>query len=217
MQTRRSFLRFGFGVLAFSLLPAAVGAQETVSVPATAASIIQADGPKQGSNSDRFFNVEGKGKGKYACYGVLRFDLSSLKSSLDKKYGAGKYAITGVSLQLAQSNAAFTGSGAIKFFFTPDDTTPPGSLKYPYDPKGSTLKGTLLSTDKFVKETPADYNLFKGQSATGDFAKHLLQGKTLTLVVAEGEDNVAATWAGQKPPKSLKPPTLVVKAVPGGK
>lgn len=131
--------------LALTLLAAtaSVFAQSPLAAPALQTAIITATGPKQGSTGTRYFNVEGKSTGKYADFGVVRFDISKIKSDLAKQLGKGK--VTDVTLSLAQSNAAFTKDGTVDFYFTPDDTTDVTSasspLKYPYDPKGKLLTG----------------------------------------------------------------------------
>jgi hypothetical protein len=219
------------------------GAQTLFTVPASQSSNIQADGPKQGANSDKYFNIEGGSNKNYADYGVLRFDISHLRADLDKKFGPGRYKITGVTLHLTQSNARFTRNGGVNFYFTPDDATDIRSrtspLKYPYHAAGSALRGELIVSGKFVQGTSNGkkgkedkngkngkivagtgqidhYDLFKGHGGQTSLPGHLLKSKTLTLVVSEGEPGVAATWAGQSANGNLKPPVLTVIASPTG-
>ncbi len=193
-------------------------AQTAFSVPATQTAMIQSDGPKQGKSAERYFNVEGKSHDKYMDYGVLRFDTKTLKADLDKKFGSGKYKITGLALQLTQSNAAFTKDGSVQFYFSPDDKadlkTPTSPLKYPYNPKGPLLRGEALAKATFAKggekadptnPHPTDYDLFKGEPGQAALLTAIAQGKTLTLIVAEADPGVAATW-------SAKSATLNVKA-----
>jgi hypothetical protein len=210
----------------FVFLPVAVGlflgetasAQTAFPVPATQTAMIQPDGPKQGPTAARYFNVEGKSHEKYVDYGVLRFDTKTLKADLDKKFGAGKYKITGLTLQLTQSNASFTKDGGVEFFFSADDKTdihtPTSPLKYPYNPKGALLAGAPLAKGVFAKAAektdpattkPTDYDLFKAEVGQKALVAALTQGKTVTVVVAEADPGVAATW-------SAKTVTLVVKA-----
>ena len=197
-------------------LAAAACAQAPVPVSQTA--MIQADGPKQGLNTTRYFNVEGKSQNKYTDYGVLRFETKALKAELDKKFGAGKYKITAVTLHMTQSLAPFTKDGGIEFYFSPDAKTeiktPASPLKYPYKPKGTLLTGEKLGKGTFTKPASqaapsapvaADYDLFKGEPGRKPLLAALTQGKTVTLVVAETDPNVAATW-------SAKSITLLVKA-----
>lgn len=210
--------------------------QETTPVTASQTAIIQADGPKTGATGERYFNVEGKGKGKYADFGVVRFDLSKLKTTLDQKYGAGKYRVVDIELALTQSNASFTANGDVEVYYTPNDTTDVQTLKYPYDPKGKALPGSLVASGKFVRGgvAPQEAAATGGKAADasekskggaldtfecaksrgfGALAKHVLLGKTVTLVLREGDPNVAATWAG-KSSTNFKPPVLVVKTEP---
>jgi hypothetical protein len=195
-------------------------AQTAFPVAATQSGMIQTDGPKQGKNAARYFNIEGKSHEKYMDYGVLRFETTALKAQLDKKFGAGKYRVTGLSLRLTPSNAAFTQNGGVLFYFSPDAktdiTTSASPLKYPYNPKGPLLRGAPLGKIAFTKAAektlpknalPVDYDLFKGEAGQKDLIAAVSQGKTITLVAAEADPGVAATWSG-------KAVTLTVKAAP---
>jgi len=81
--------------LGLLLFGGVASAQTAFPVPVTQTAMIQIDGPKKGANAGRYFNVEGKSHDKYMDYGVLRFETKGLKADLDKKFGAGKYKITG--------------------------------------------------------------------------------------------------------------------------
>jgi hypothetical protein len=200
---------------------------DTVSAPAVQTAYIRPDGPQKGANGDRFLDVEGKDTGKYACYGIARFDAKSVKSALDAKFGAGKWRITGLSLELTQSNAGFSKDGSVQIYLSQGAAPDLGALKYPYTPKEGPLHGDLLTTVKYVKSAAPPGNVGKagdpaapktdscdilkgtaGQSLAGAIS----QGKTITLVLAEADPTVAATWAGLKPSGQHKPPTLIVKA-----
>ncbi|MCW3099650.1 MAG: hypothetical protein JWL77_5268 [Chthonomonadaceae bacterium] len=210
--------RFVFLPIVGSLLLGGVASAQTAfPVPATATAMIQADGPKQGPNAARYFNVEGKSHGKYMDYGVLRFETKGLKADLDKKFGAGKYKITAVALELTQSNAAFTQDGGVLFYFSPDDKadikTSTSPLKYPYNPKGALLPGTALGKATFAKSGekadptkphPTDYDLFQGQPGQKALLAALAQGKTVTLIVAEADPAVAATWTAKSAVLNVK-------------
>lgn len=200
---------------------------DTVSAPAIQTAYIRPDGPQKGANGDRFLDVEGKDTGKYACYGIVRFDAKTVKSALDTKFGAGKWRVTGLSLELSQSNAGFSKDGGVQIYLSQAATTEFGALKYPYSPKEGPLRGDPLATVKYVKSAaPAgeagkgaesvapktdSFDLLKGTAGT-TLAGTITQGKAVTLVLAEADPTVAATWAGQKPSGQHKPPTLIVKA-----
>lgn len=203
--SRSALLPLLFGSLFLSSL---TSAQSVVPVKQT--SMIQSDGPKKGKSADRYFNVEGKSHDKYMNYGVLRFETKALKAELDKKYGAGKYKITAVTLQLTQSNAAFTQDGTVLFFFTPDAKTEikeaSSPLKYPYNPNGAPLHGLSLGKITFnkagektdpSKPHATGYPLLKGDPGQNALVAALTQGQTVTLVLAEGDPNVAATWSAK--------------------
>lgn len=223
-------------------------AADTVTVPAVQTAYIRSDGPVKGSNAERYLDVEGKSTGKYACYGVVRFDGKSLKSSLDARYGAGKARITGLTLELTQSNARFTKNGSVVIYLSQAVSVDVSMLKYPYDPKAGSTHGEPIATVRFIQSAEAGgkeagavkgkgnttapnqskqaggeekpdasapgktdmYDLMKGAKGH-TLANILAQGKAVTLILVEGEPTVAATWAGQKPDGTHKPPILIVK------
>lgn len=204
-------------------------AADTFTVPAVQAAYIRPAGPQQGANGERYLDVQGKNTGDHACYGVVRFDGKRLKSDLDAKYGAGKYRITGLTLELTQSNAKFTKDGGVLIFFSLNDAPDVTTLKYPFDSKAAPLFGQQIATVKFVKgadtaagQPPApskvdDYDLTTGATkmVKGDaLIGGLTRGKVVTLVLVEGDPDVAATWAGLKPVGTRKPPVLIIKATP---
>lgn len=205
--------------IALLLLGGAASAQTEFPVAVTQSANIQSNGPKQGATAERYFNVEGKSHDKFSDYGVLRFETKSLKADADKKFGAGKWKITGVLLHMTQSNAAFTKDGTVDIYYSADDKadvkTAASPLKYPYSPKGEHLKGELIGKGTFAKAdakaTPppsmlSEFDLLKSQPGQKDMLAALSQGKTVTLIVAEADPAVAATW-------SAKGVALAVKAV----
>ncbi len=209
--------RFAFLPLLGGILLSGVAHAQS-PVLATQTAMILADGPKQGPTAERYFNVEGKSHDKYRGYGVLRFETKALKAELDKKFGAGKYKITGVALHMTQSSAAFTKDGSVEFYISSDaktDIKTPGSpLKYPYDPKAGLLHGELLGKATFTKPATkaalaaaiaGNYVLFQGLPGQISLIAALSQGLPVTLIVAEADPGVAATW-------SAKAVTLTIKA-----
>ncbi|MEP6756975.1 MAG: hypothetical protein ABJA67_15830 [Chthonomonadales bacterium] len=204
------------------------------SVPAESAVTVNALGPVSGANGDKYLNVEGKSKDKYACFGVLRFKTTVLKAELDKKFGVGKYKVTGVKLELSQSNAKFSAAGNVKVYFSADAKTATTGLKYPYNPTGKTLAGSQVGQVTFTPvpnpapATPAGaktdkpaprpeshrdvVDISKG-AGSGALSTAISSGAVVTLVLAEGDAAVAATWSGTAPVGKNKPPAIVVTAV----
>jgi len=190
---------------------------EATSKPSTTSIILQ-NGPKTGDNGAKYLNVEGKSKGKYASYGLVRFDLTAAKAELDKMFSAGKYQITGIALNLSQSIAGFSAAGGVNIYYTPDDSTAATGLKYPYNPSGPSLKGLQVGSCKFAvsaAHSPAgktrDICDLTKLAGSKELANHIMQRKTLTLILAEADPNVAATWAGKE---NGAPPLLSLKASP---
>lgn len=224
------FLALGL-TLTGSCIVRAQTADNAISLPATYTTYIGQQGPQKGPNAEKYFNIEGKSTGKYACFGVIRFNGKVVKGELDTKYGEGKYKVTDVTLKLTQSNASFSKDGTVFVYFSQDDSAEPTALQYPYDPKGKTLMGAQVGILKYVKDGGKPQEPAKGEAGkeatsgvTTDscnlssgvagkaLATALAQGKTVTLVLAEGDPTVAATYAGFKPVGQRKAPSLVIKA-----
>ena len=198
---------------------------QTFSTPATEAVTIGANGAITGAKGDKFFNVEGKAKEKFSCYGVLKFDGAKLKKELDAKLGANKYILNIATLELTQSNAKFTSNGSVNVYLTSMTKEDLAKLKYPYSPTSSSNKGELIGTCNFIQKERADTKETVSKAITPTFKvdaieftnKGLLaaiaKGESITIVLAEGGPNVAATWAGKLPNGSAKLPTLKVKAI----
>ncbi len=209
-----STYRYGVAaVLAMLVCAPAARAQDTA--PASSTSIIEAAGPKPGDNGKRHLNVEGKDKGKYACFGLVQFDGAALKTTLDKKYGVGKYKVTGLTLELARSSASFSAAGKVNVY-TLAGKVDAAALKYPLDLKGN-LKPALLGSIEFTVSAKAagfaaadadKLDLIKGGKGAAIFTT-LSTGGVVTLALAEGDSKVAATWAG-KENSQVAAPTLNV-------
>ncbi len=224
-QIRTLTLRVAaLGMLTFGLLTRSQFAQAAPpaapELKAVQAVTVEASGPKSGDNGDKFFNIEGAKNGKYACFGLLRFDGATLKKELDGKYGAGKYKITNVTLQLTQSPAKFSKDGPVNIFFRAD-TTPNlnvQSLKYPYAPGDKTIGGSKIAVgvpSKTSAKAEAEESVVEAYNLTNDASgsglKDALQaGKIVTLVLTAGDEAVAETYAGLKGVRKRKAPTLVV-------
>ncbi len=116
MRTPGLWLAPALGLALTTGVPAAVKAADSIALPAIQAAYIRANGLQTGNNGERFFDVEGKDTGKYACYGILRFDTAAIKSDLDKRFGGGKYKVVGVTLELSQSLAKFTKDGSVLIY-----------------------------------------------------------------------------------------------------
>ena len=208
------------------------------SVPADQTVTVNAMGPVTGPSGDKYFNVEGKAKGKYACFGLIKFNTASLKEGLDKKFGPGKYQISTIILEMNQSNAKFTAGGGIKVYYSADAKVDPAKLKYPFDAKSNSLAASSIAAISFTPaamptlsavtinkdnksakkpprpETHRDaIDLSKG-AGSKLLNSTVLSGGIITLILAEGDNNVAATWSGKSPVGLNKPPRLSVVAGP---
>ncbi|MEQ8660947.1 MAG: hypothetical protein RLW62_09030, partial [Gammaproteobacteria bacterium] len=161
-----------------------------------------------------FFNVQGAANGNFASYGVARFDGAAVKAAFDDAYGAGMWVLDGVSLELVQANAGFTTDGGVSVAWSDDDATGIlenlSPLAYPLD--GEFADAVTLTSYTFTEiasGTTESYALPDVGGLWGD----LLAGDIITLLFAETDANVAATYAGLTN-FSYAGPTLVVSAAP---
>ncbi len=74
---------------------------------------IQPGGPREGEGGTKYFNIEGKDNGKFACFGVLVFEMP-------KKIDGSK--IKSATLAFVQSVPAFAKDGDIKILLAPSWT-----------------------------------------------------------------------------------------------
>jgi len=216
MRSRSLQIAFNLAILTL-LVPSAMA---QVSVKATSTAIIEQNGPKQGGTSLRYFNVEGKDKGKYSCYGLVQFDAKSMLAAIKKASPNGTAKLKQVRLDLVQSIASFSASGSVRVYYVPG-APDPKSLKYPFN-LDQTAKAKALADLKFTVAAAAksssraphataivDKCVLSATVNANDLERVLASSPVLTLALVETSPGVAATWAG-KAHQSLPPPTLVL-------
>ena len=116
------------------------------------------------------------------------------------------WAIGDITLSLAQANAAFSKDGQVDFAFTPDTTTP---ILYPdttlkYDatlaPASGQLAQDYIVSGQYVKRNNGDidaFSLFANNPGGEALKSAILAGGLVTIIGNDGDDDVAATWAGK--------------------
>lgn len=204
-------------------LAAALGAAGAQAADSTAIgnATVQGAGVRTGSNGEAFLNIEGSANGSFASYGVVRFDLGTVQSQFDAQFGAGKWAISSITLQLTQSNASFTSDGDVGVYFTNNDSvalTSPSPLTYANFGTSFADASRILGYT-FHQTATGDtdaYTLYDrnavgtaGATALANDATH----DTLTTILLRDESaTVAATYAGYTN-FSDAGPTLDIQAV----
>lgn len=170
---------------------------------------IRSTGPLTGSGGDNFLNILGDNQtAATRCYGILRFDLTRIRSQFNATYGAGNWRVRNVDLRMTQSNFAQTANGTVIFSHTTDDTTNIKTAASPFRyPSPQPAGQTVIRTFNFVRndDTTDVINLF-GPSRTGGgadvVANDIRTDNTLTLVISPDNANtpgVGATYRGQNP------------------
>ncbi len=166
---------------------------------------VQPAGPRAGANGKAFFNMEGStvGGASFSSFGVADFDFSSLS------LGSTATGVVGATLQLTQSNAAFSATGPVSVYLStqtgvsidPANT----SLNYVTGNNGSAAVDTdlspltLLGTGTYTVGANGDqdfYALTFSGGALSTFLSAINGGGTLRLVVTADTDTTAATYAG---------------------
>ncbi len=194
-----------------------VGGQE-----ATDNATVQPAGPRPGGNGKNFFNIQGSDNNQFASFGVADFaavDISALSNSVAS--------INSVTFSLVQSNAGFSTTGPLNFWFTSDlatDIQPGSSLAF--DPSAGALPdgvGTQLADLFFVGSgtytlaNTGDVDMFTFDSlsaATEAFlVNQLNMSNALRAVITPDNATVSATYAGFSN-NTLVGPTLSFNVVP---
>ncbi|MBX3376317.1 MAG: hypothetical protein KF678_04865 [Phycisphaeraceae bacterium] len=229
-------------VVAAAGLASGVMGQVTASSVAVLTGTIQPGGPRQGVNGDRFFNIEGLNNGAFSSYGVARWDLTQVRADFDAAFRAGQWQIAAVELELTQDNAAFSLSGPVAVYYTPDDVTDikttASPLFYPlFDPLtfASDLPlgngGNPVLSYTFTLGVTGDldrYTQAGGSHAGGpvnpaealalapDLVQDIRTDNFLTLVFNDGDPATAATYRGQESFSGRVGPNLFITAVGTG-
>ncbi|MCQ9378383.1 PEP-CTERM sorting domain-containing protein [Methyloversatilis sp. XJ19-49] len=190
--------------LTAAVLSVAALSAHAADVEAFQNATVQPGGVRTGGSGINFFNVEGADFGSFASYGVVRFDIASLKSQFDAQYGVDGWVVDSISLSLTQSNASFTANGAVDVHFTGNDSisiVSPSPLQYPFAGDFADAQQILSYTfTEIASGTLETYSLFNRSASNNAGAQALaadiLSDSRVTLALVEGDSGVAATYAG---------------------
>ncbi len=177
-------------------------------------STIQPGGPRPGSQNSGFWNIEGSNNGNFASYGVADFSIAALQIPEGEMLSS----LNLLSFQFTQSNAGFTNSGGMRFFFTTDTSTiigNGGGSPLFYDSsagEGGLGAGQLapkyeLGLKTFVEVATGtvdtfDFTLDGLDPAGMSYLMDLFtNGGTFRLIVAATDATTAATYAGAGSPR----------------
>src|SRR5262249_49540437 len=156
-----------------------------------------------GDNGSKYFNIEGKDKGKYASFGVLVFDMP-------KNFDASK--IKGATLTLVQSIPQFAADGEIKILIAPD-LDPATDLKFDSSADngvGDQIKTlTELGSGTFQKVKTGELQSFTlklDEKCRDRIAK---EGR-VCLVITPADSAVGATFFGVGDTEAGNRPKLTI-------
>jgi hypothetical protein len=193
----------------------ATPARADLILPATGNATILPNGPRTGTNGQRFFDIESAANGSFASFGVLDFASGGTQVGTPLS----------LTLTLTQSNASFTANGGLSFLLTEDTATSiaPGTspLRYaagspPGGIDGQLAPDFLLGSGTFtaVADGTADAFTFAlGGAAQAYVASEVASGGPLRLIVAATDSAVAATYAGVTNTE-FATPSLLVRTAP---
>jgi hypothetical protein len=171
----------------------------SIVIPATNNATIQPAGPRPGVNGKQFFNMEGSANGAFASFGVVDFQSSPISIPINS---------ISLTFNLTQANAAFTHDGSLLFYISIDTTTDidPGVSPLVYDPSdtptglGNQIRPlAFLGGGRFTQAASGTVDTFSLGSTivvAAYVAAQLSKGAPIRLVIAPGDDTVAATYAG---------------------
>jgi PEP-CTERM motif len=220
-------MRIAYWVAAIALIVGVASQAQAASISLEASdnATVQNGGPRSGSNGKAFFNMEGSANGtdgSFASFGVADFDFASVSP------GGAVTGISSATLQLTQSNAAFSVGGPVSVYLTNNiaaDIQPGTSsladqnaTSFPADGSSSVDPAlaplTLLGSGDYVVGSNGDtdsYSLsFSGAGLT-TLLNAINSPSTLRLVVTADAGTTAATYAGYTN-STYAGPTLVLDA-----
>ena len=182
---------------------------------------VQTAGPRTGASGKSFFNMEGTtaGGASFNSFGVADFSFAGLS------LGGTATNVTGASLQLTQSNAAFSAVGPVSVYLSTQTgvSIQPTNLSLNYVSGNNGALGvdtdltplTLLGSGTFtnVANGAQDfYSLSFADGALTTLLNAINGGGTVRLVITPDADTTAATYAGFSN-SSFAGPTLSFFAV----
>ncbi len=167
--------------LAATTLTAAPTWAAFLSVGASDNATVQAAGPRSGTSGKAFFNLEGSNNGAFASFGVADFVFPA--------QGGAATGVTGATLKLTQSNAAFSMPGPVSIYLTDNTSvsiqpgTPP-AIAYQgtndgaaaVDPVLSPL--SLLGTGSYAVGTSGDVDSYSLSFSGGALTSLLMRSTT---------------------------------------
>jgi hypothetical protein len=179
-------------------------------VAATRSLTVQPAGVRSGTAGAEYLNVEGKGNGKYASYGLLTFPAPSAGEK------AGR--VEGLTLTLVQSIPRFAKDGKVRFFLVDADRIETEGLKFDEaSPGGLGDRFEMrqpIGTGEFKKVKTGHADTF---ALTLDEAARKLLGRRLDgqgeihLLIIPDDDGVAATFFGAGEEEAGRRPRLALK------
>jgi len=175
---------------------------ETVVV-ASKSYTIQPNGPRSGEAGKGFFNIEGRGNGKYASFGVLVFDLPR---NIDGK------TVRSLTLNLVQTTPKFAKAGAINLFLS-SELDAKVALKFDLetlDGVGKQIESLQpLGSGDFKNPEQGKVQSF-GLELSDAVRDQITKAGKLYLVLVPADATVAATYQGVDEKAKEKGPTLML-------
>ncbi len=194
-------------------------------------------GAAGGTNGVNYLNVENRYE-DYKCWGAIRFDLNTIRETLNTQFGAGNWEVQKVVLSLWETASSFCVPGEVEVRFTDDDTTKitkadssPLVLNEPsldpingqfvndtYDGSGTYVK--MISYSKLSGYPEVKHVLFLDGSVDNTdgseyIAEHIAGSNYLTLAFVD-DGSVKAGWVGYGSSYTTEHPKLTVVGVARG-
>ncbi|HMO86923.1 MAG TPA: hypothetical protein PKC18_18605, partial [Lacipirellulaceae bacterium] len=188
-----------------ALVTSAAAAQAVeLSFEATDNATVQAAGPRPGGNGKNFLNVQGSNNNNFASFGVADFNFGA-----GDPVGGTVLSLSNVTLELTQSNAAFSLAGPFSVYYTAAlevDIQPTNTaLQYQsgFDGEDSVhadlLPLVLLGSGDYqvlANGTVDVVNLALTSGLETELIGAINAGTTWRLVITPDAPTTAATYAG---------------------
>lgn len=136
---------------------------------------------------DALFRIEGVNHGPWACWALAKW--TGIEPTCPTPGCTCEW--TDVTVSLRQDNTAATTNGLVHVYVCDDALDPTSS--HVYSDWGTSVTGTLVGTYDFVEISNGFLDVY-GIGTAGVLTS--AADGTLVLAFVDGDDDVAATWAG---------------------
>jgi hypothetical protein len=198
-----------------SLIAVAAQASTTVSLTPTADAYLRSAAPTSNFGGAGALLVSGASTAKGAFATVMKFDVSTAAAAFDTEYGAGNWALTGLSLQLnvvTPNNSTFNANtaGNVSVQWISDDTWTESGVTWSSLP----LPGTAESAGTFLHDGTVGTYTYGLSSGSSGWVNDVSAGSIASFYLTAIDPLMSITMNSRNQGLPSVRPTLSLTAVP---